>query len=193
MLSANTDGIMVGYPKAQREKVLKTIAANSKHTGFEYEETQYRKVAMKDVNNYIAVTTDNKIKSKGLYAETGLMKNPTMLVCSLAVQQFLLNGTEISRTIREHPTFTDFLAVRNVTGGCEQDGQSLGRVARWYMTTQKMGSIRYSTNGNLVPKTEGGRACLLLPEGFPEDLDYDWYIREAHSMLNDMGVTLSDS
>lgn len=193
VLSANTDGIMVGYPKAQRDKVLKTVAANSKHTGFEYEETQYRKVAMKDVNNYIAITVDNKVKSKGLYAETGLMKNPTVYVCSIAAQQFLLNGTSPESTIRQHKTFTDFLAVRNVTGGCEQGGVNLGRVARWYMTTEKMGSIRYCTNGNLVPKTEGARACLVLPEGFPADLNYDWYINEAKEMLENMGVALSDS
>lgn len=193
VLSANTDGIMVGYPKSQRDKVLKTIATNSKHTGFEYEETPYHKIAMKDVNNYIAITTDGKVKSKGLYADAGLMKNPTMPICSFAAQQYLLEGADIETTIRNHKVFVDFTAIRNVKGGAEQEGVNLGRVVRWYMTTEKMGAIRYSSNGNLVPKTEGAKACMTLPEGFPEDLHYDWYIQETYSMLKDMGVPLSDS
>lgn len=189
--SANTDGIMVTYPPAARDKVLKVIAQNSKRTGFEYEETPYRKVAMKDVNNYVAVTTGNKIKAKGLYADTGLMKNPTMPICSKAVQLYLLDGTLPEVTIRnDSQTFTDFTAIRNVKGGGEQAGVQLGRVVRWYMTTEDIFPIRYSSNGNLVPKTEGARACMVLPDGFPADLDYDWYIKEAYSMLNDMGVQL---
>lgn len=194
VLSANTDGIMVGYPKAQRDKVLKTIATNSKHTGFEYEETAYRKVAMKDVNNYFAITTKNEVKAKGLYADAGLMKNPTMPICSKAAQLYLLDGTLPEVTIRnDSQRFVDFTAIRNVKGGGEQEGVSLGRVVRWYMTTQKIGAIRYSSNGNLVPKTEGAKACMILPEIFPDDLDYTWYIEETYSMLNDMGVQLSNS
>lgn len=189
ILSANTDGIMVGYKVKQRDKVLKTIAANSKRTGFEYEETQYLKVGMKDVNNYNALKTNMEVKSKGLYADTGLMKNPTMSVCSLAVEKYLIDGTPPEETIRSpERNITEFVTVRNVTGGVEQEGINYGRVARWYMTTQKLSAIRYAENGNLVPKGEGGKICMILPDTLPEDLDYNWYIHEAYSMLSDMGV-----
>lgn len=190
VLSANTDGIMLGYTEKLRPKMLKIIAANAKHTGFEYEETPYSQVAMKDVNNYIAITADGKIKAKGLYADTGLMKNPTMPVCSHAAQQYLLNGTSLTATIFSHENFADFTAVRSVNGGGEQGGVPLGRVVRWYMTTDKIGAIRYSSNGNLVPKTEGARACMVLPTEFPADLNYDWYVNEAYEMLRNMGVAL---
>ena len=29
---------------------------------------------------------------------------------------------------------------------------------------------------------------MNLPDEFPTDVDYDWYVREAHSMLNVLGV-----
>lgn len=189
VLSANTDGIMLGYTEKQRAKMLKIIAANAKHTGFEYEETPYSQVAMKDVNNYIAITIDGKIKAKGLYADPGLMKNPTMPVCSKAAQLYLRDGTAPEKTIRAAENFVDFTAVRNVKGGGEQGGLKLGRVVRWYMTTEKIGAIRYSSNGNLVPKTEGARACMVLPENFPADLNYQWYVDETYEMLRNMGVT----
>ena len=121
VLSANTDGIVVGYHPKLRDKVLKVVAANAKRTGFEYEEKLYKKIAMKDVNNYIAIDTKNEVKSKGLYAPLGLMKNPTMQVCSLAAAQYLIDGTKpetfIKKHVRKAANFKDFVAIRGVSGG----------------------------------------------------------------------------
>lgn len=235
VLSANTDGICVSHPVAAREKVLKVFTANSKRTGFEYEETQYRCIAMKDVNNYLAITLDGKVKSKGLYAESGLQKNPTMEVCSKAARQFLIDGTRPEIFIKKQKDIRDFVAVRGVSGGGVQHlkthmvddweevadrewrrpgwdadkasvkrksrppaveegygGVPFGRVARWYMTTEQLPAITYVGSGNKVPKTEGAKLLMTLPERnkLPPDLDLQWYVRETYEMLNDMGVTL---
>lgn len=125
VLSANTDGIMVGWNKAARAKMLKVIADNAKHTGFEYEETQYRKVALKDVNNYLAVSFSGKIKAKGLYAESGLMKNPTAQVCSDAAAAYLKDGTLPENHVPKEKDFSKFLSVRNVSGGAVQHPKTI--------------------------------------------------------------------
>lgn len=254
VLSANTDGICVSHPITAREKVLKVFTANSKRTKFEYEETAYKCIAMKDVNNYLAVTDTsrqwaviephgvryidgkNDIKSKGLYAECGLQKNPTMEVCSKAARQFLIDGTKPEVFIKKQKDVRDFVAVRGVTGGGVQHlkthmvddwdqiedrqwvraawagkerapvkrksrppaveegygGVPFGRVARWYMTTEQLPPITYVGSGNKVPKTEGAKLLMTLPERnkLPPDLDLQWYVRETYEMLNDMGVTL---
>lgn len=140
--SANTDGVMVTYPPSMREKVLKVFATNAKRTGFEYEETPYRKVAMKDVNNYIAITEareaaviDNKgitysmakgdvAKRKGLYASNDpkenplyLMKNPTMQVCSDAAVAYLKTGVKPEDYIADCENIEEFVSIRNIKGG----------------------------------------------------------------------------
>lgn len=135
--SANTDGIMVCYPPAKRDAVLKKIAQNAKRTGFEYEETPYRRVAMKDVNNYFAVTAEcdaavitpsgmtnhltkgGKVKRKGLYAEDGVHenKNPTMQVCADAVAAYLSEGYTIEDWINAQNDIRKFVEIRNVKGG----------------------------------------------------------------------------
>lgn len=117
--SANTDGILVAYPPSKRDAVLKKIAQNAKRTGFEYEETPYRRVAMKDVNNYFAVTTDGKVKRKGLYASAGVHenKNPSMQVCSDAVAHYLAGEYEIEDYIRAQTDIRYFVEIRGVTGG----------------------------------------------------------------------------
>jgi hypothetical protein len=261
--SANTDGVLVSYPPSAREKVLAVFAKNSKRTGFEYEETQYSKIAMKDVNNYIAITTDGKVKRKGLYASNNpdenplyLMKNPTMEVCTELAIDYLKEGViDISR----YTDMRDFVAIRNVKGGGIQHqrtmlvddweligtdyqgknrwfakgwrdegfepasvdagpgsgwdknwkapivrksrppprevglgGVPFGRVARWYMTTERLPAITYVSSGNNVPKTEGAKLCMVLPAKLPRDLNKQWYIDEAISILDSCGVCQID-
>lgn len=135
--SANTDGIMVAYPLYKRELVLKRIQLNAKRTQFEYEETPYAQVAMKDVNSYFAVpsaslaavidktsinSTVNKkldVKRKGAYAKAGVHENtnPTMEVCSDAVEQYLLGNYEIEDWIRTEKDIRKFIEIRGVKGG----------------------------------------------------------------------------
>lgn len=135
--SANTDGIMVAYPLDKRELVLKRIQLNAKRTQFEYEETPYAQVAMKDVNSYFAVpsaslaavidktsinSSVNKkldVKRKGVYAKAGVHENtnPTMEVCSDAVEQYLLGNYEIEDWIRAEKDIRKFIEIRGVKGG----------------------------------------------------------------------------
>ena len=226
--SANTDGVLVAYPPAQREAVLIVFARNAKRTGFEYEETPYSSMAMKDVNNYIAICTDGKVKTKGLYADAGLMKNPTMQVCSNAAVAFIKDGIDPQLYMMHHDDPADYVAVRNVKGGGVQHkkvelvddweqtdegwvfdgmttkpvkrksrpparevgvgGTPFGRVARWYMTKENLPPISYVGTGNKVPKTEGAKVCMTLPDKLPADLDLDWYINETYQILEDIGV-----
>ena len=69
-------------------------------------------------------------------------------------------------------------------------GTKFGRIARWYMTTEPGLPINYATSGNKVPKTEGAKLCMTLPDELPADLDKTWYVNETISMLADMGVTV---
>lgn len=180
-LSANTDGIAIRYTKEQKELVEKVVNKFSEVSGFSFEYTPYRALAIKDVNNYIAVKPDRKLKVKGIYAPLSLKKNPTAQVSSDAVGAWLAEGTPFEDSIKAAP-FTHFISARNVTGGGQQNGVYLGKVVRWYQSTDVSNEpIKYATNGNKVPKTEGAKACMTLLDKVthPVDLDYDWYNKEA--------------
>jgi hypothetical protein len=161
--------------------VQKIISRFSEISRFVFEFTPYRVLAMKDVNNYIAVKPDRSLKVKGIYAPLSLKKNPTAQVCADAVGQWLARGTPLLETIYAAP-FKDFISARNVTGGGAQAGAYLGRVVRWYQSSDPaLEPIRYVKNGNKVPKTDGARACMTVTDfvKHPADLDYGWYQREA--------------
>ncbi len=68
-----------------------------------------------------------------------------------------------------------------------QTPEYLGKVVRWYYSTQAPGPIVYASNGNTVSLSYGSRPCMVLPETFPDDVDYAWYIAKAESMLKDVG------
>ena len=65
--------------------------------------------------------------------------------------------------------------------------QYLGKTVRWYYAANSRGAIVTSTGG-MVARTEGCMPCMELPDTLPTDIDYTWYIEEAKSLLNDMGV-----
>ena len=190
-LSANTDGIAIRYSKDNKELVEKVVAKFSEVSRFQFEFTPYRALAMKDVNNYIAVKPDRKLKVKGIYSPLSLRKNPTAQVSADAVGNWLANGKEFMQTINEAP-FKDFISARNVTGGGQQNGLYLGKVVRWYQSNDAtLEPIKYASNGNKVPKTDGARACMTLVDKIihPADLDYDWYYKEAIKIAISVGCS----
>lgn len=190
-LSANTDGIAIKYSKDKEDLINNVVNEFSTVSRFVFEFTPYRVLAMKDVNNYIAVKPDRKLKVKGIYAPLSLKKNPTAQVCSDAVGQWLAHGTPFKETIAKAP-FRDFISARNVTGGGKQYDQYLGKVVRWYQSNNGLlEPIRYVKNENKVPKTDGAQACMTVNDFIthPEDLDYEWYRKEAIKIAVAVGCT----
>ena len=204
VVSGNTDGFISKYPKSQHEKVRAIIASWEQWTDYKTEETKYLATYSRDVNNYIAVKEkgdsearyiDEQLgcKTKGVYSERGsalnsvLSKNPENLICTDAVLQLIKNGIPIVKTIKECRDIRRFVSVRNVKGGAQKEGVYLGKVVRWYYANNQAGTINYVLSGNKVPNSDGAKPLMDLPEEFPNDINYEWYLKEATSMLFDIG------
>ena len=187
VVSANTDGIMLKHKRNEITKVHNIVKEFSDLTGFIFEDTPYRVVALKDVNNYFAVKQDRSVKIKGIYSAPTLSKNPTAPVVSKAVGFWLAYGTKFKDTVMNSP-LTDFISVRSVTGGGVQGDKYLGKTVRWYQTREQLPPLTYASNGNKVAKTDGARECMTLPTQMPSDLNYDWYYKEIMKVIKDIGA-----
>jgi DNA polymerase elongation subunit (family B) len=193
--SGNTDGILVRYPLHRKAELDHYVNQWEIVTQLTTEETSYAAIFNRDVNNYIAVKKDGKVKVKGVYAEKGstgntrLSKNPQNLICSDAVIALLTAGTPIAQTVAESKDFTRFVSVRDVKGGGECAGVYLGKVVRWYYAKGARTTINYVGSGNKVAETDNVKPCMDLPDSFPEDLDHDRYIAEANAILCEIGHT----
>jgi len=117
VVSANTDGIVVKCKKTDKPKMYDIIKQWECDTAFKTDETCYKALYSRDVNNYIAIKTNGEIKSKGAYARPGLSKNPTNEVCIDALEAYLTDGTPIAATIESCTNLSKFVNVRKVKGG----------------------------------------------------------------------------
>lgn len=189
IISANTDGIVLHFDKSLARKVDEVAFDWMLDTSFELERTEYKAVASKDVNNYVAVKPDGKLKLKGCFAQTGLSKNPDMSIIFTSVAMFISNGTPLEKTIHDCKDISQFITVRKVTGGAVWNGEKLGRAVRFYKSSAVPNetSIHYATNDNRVPMSAGTRPLMDLPDTFPEDIDYAWYISESEKLLCEVG------
>ncbi len=212
IISANTDGVVTLVPKARRQLFNSIVKQWEIDTGFHTEETLYKAVYSRDVNNYVVVyETPQKgklFKGKGIFnarhdaksadaSSVDLKKNPVNEICVNAAVDLILFNKPIEETIRNCRDISKFTAMRTVKGGGVKDGIYLGKVIRWYHAADEQGEIVYAKSGNKVPDTDGGKAVMQLPKEFPNDVDYDWYIQETIQTMVNMGyidgeVTVSE-
>lgn len=190
VLSANTDGVVLYFDKALEQKVEEIKWDWMLDTSFELESTPYVAIASANVNNYVAVKPDGSVKLKGSFAPPGLAKNPDCAIIYTAVAQYLAKGTPLEQTIRGCDDITQFVTVRRVMGGAVWQGEPLGKAVRFYhsSTVPSDQCIHYATNSNRVPTSAGCRPLMTLPDTFPADVDYRYYLTEGEKMLCEVGV-----
>ena len=195
VISGNTDGVAVMSRRDNQWMRDQCIRWWEQATGFTTEATEYRGMFSRDVNSYVAITTDGKAKLKNAFAppEPGASgwPNPTTQVCVDAVVAYLRDGIPIADTIMRCRDVRQFVSIRNVKGGGVCDGEYLGKAVRWYYGVGSKKHISYRTNGNKVAKTDGCVPLMELPDELPSDVDYKWYIDEARSLLADTGVSIN--
>ena len=188
VVSANTDGVVSKCPTDKLNILNAIIMAWELVSGLETEETRYSALYSRDVNNYLAIKSDGYVKTKGAYATTDIGKNPNSTICVDAVIKYLTDGTPVEQSITGCLDVRKFLTVRQVKGGALYDGQYLGKAVRWYYAAGEARCIEYKNNGNKVARSDGARPLMELPDSLPSDIDYQFYIDEAKSILADVGA-----
>lgn len=190
VISANTDGIVTYYYKKDRELLRHILFQWELTTSFILEETSYQAIASRDVNNYIAVKSDGKVKGKGCFGDPSLSKNPDSRIVYEAIIAKVAKGIPLKKTIVECDDITKFVTVRKVNGGAVWRDQFVGKAIRFYHSNNAdlmSVSIQYAKNGNKVPNSLGCRPLMELPDKFPSDVDYSYYYDKAKELLADIG------
>jgi hypothetical protein len=199
IVQVNTDGVTVMYPSAYQEMYDEICTKWQKDVKLELEYADYSAMFVRDVNNYIALYTNGKVKRKGAYEYEGLgwHQNQSCLVVPKAVEAFMLHGTPVEEYIMNHKDKYDFMLRTKVPRSSSlvlvyEDGfeAKLQNICRYYPSKQ---------GGKLVkimpPLVEGGelrrlgidvewnvKPCNDITK-FKWDLDYDYYISEANKLI----------
>lgn len=208
VVSANTDGIVLSIPTGMELIADQVVRWWEQRTGLEMEASDYRSIHQRDVNNYIAITTDGKVKRKGVFGQGGVLsgpqgKGPNMDVCADAVVAYLKDGEDIAGYILSCEDIRKFIVLRQVKGGgtympsaagaqqlTPRQQEYLGKAVRWYYGRDR-GAYIADNKGGRVATSLGAVPCMKLPDKLPHDIDYDKYIREAFEMLASTGHPVS--
>jgi len=191
VVSANTDGIIVFLQDDMDYDIFKTVWAHwETQTSFNLEDTEYVSLHNESVNTYFAIKPNGEAKGKGAYGEAGLTKTPHADICAQAVMQYCIDGTPVSKTILDSTDILQFVYLRKVGGGAMWKDDLVGSTCRWYIGREGGGKLYYYKTGNSVPFSDNAILANKLPSSFPDNLDYDFYIEKALTMLGTLGVEI---
>jgi hypothetical protein len=111
IIQANTDGITVYVSRFMADWVKQRVCVEwEKLTKLTLESVEYSKMAIADVNSYIAVGTDGKVKRKGRYEyDLEWHQNASALVIAKVAEKVLVDGVSIIDTLRNWPDRMDFM------------------------------------------------------------------------------------
>lgn len=194
VISANTDGIVTKVDRNREPEFHEIIKSFSKKVSIGVEETRYKALYSRDVNNYLGVTEEGELKKKGIFVESGPNKFLSPDVVTDAAIAYLVDDLAIETTVHNCSNPLRFLAARRVTGGAVWRGEYLGKVVRWCYTTDGE-PICYGPGkkeGHKVGKTEGSTPVMDLVD-MPQNIDFASYVQEARELVKSVGVTIGDT
>ena len=191
VISFNTDGIEVLVENNKKDIYLNLLNQHSQLFNLIWETEIYKFIYYKTVNDYIALTKDNKIKVKGefLYSKE-LEGSNEFLIIPIAIKEFYVNNIPIEITIKNHNNIFDFTQGKKISKDYTvyyngQKQQQLNRIfvskKGAYLYKQKKGK---TTMENVLKDTP---VCIYnTPDNrTPQELnvDFDWYIKKTKEKL----------
>jgi len=118
LLQVNTDGVTVSVPRKNQGQIIAICEKWEQETKLTLEYADYASMVIRDVNNYIAVREDGKIKEKGAFeTKKDWHKDNSYMVVPLAVREYFVNGTPVAETLRKHDNILDFCGRYKATKG----------------------------------------------------------------------------
>ena len=143
-------------------------------------------LACRDIRKFITVRQVNGGAIQG-YSEWNPKAKVGEKTACLERAGWTLSETE--KGVWISPDWTLALGREEAYKVCTEirDAVYLGKAVRWYYGIGETRDIRYKTNGNTVSRSKGAVPVMDLPDEFPSDMDFNWYIREAFSILRDVG------
>ena len=103
IIQVNTDGITVALPRREKEQYDSICCDWQKQVKLELEFADYSRMIIRDVNNYISLYTNGKVKRKGAYQYEGLgwHQNQGGLIIPMAAEAEMLQGIPAKEFIQQ--------------------------------------------------------------------------------------------
>jgi len=198
LIQVNTDGLTVRVPRSQKMMVDLARAAWELRTGLQLEEAIYKRMSIRDVNNYLAEYENGSVKRKGAYEyDMEWHQNAGGLVIAKVAEKVLVENAPIRETLHNWPDIMDFMLRTKVPRSShlaiERDGvtSQLQNITRYYIAEGGGHLFKWmpplaKNPGQWrkigVESGWGVQPCNDIKDAGKLPVDYDYYIREVEKL-----------
>lgn len=190
----NSDGIEIVANLRDAKKIYGICSELSDTFGFVMKDCVYDRIIAKDVNNYIAVSSKNKMI--GCFSlSKSIHKDSSFMIIPIALNEYFIKGIPVSVTIRNHKDMFDFCTMINPS-----DNAII--LSRYNVKTKEYDCLKYydsiriyiSKNGYKADKIKSGKGIKdvlcspYISVSEENDIDYDFYIKKCTDIINSIEI-----
>jgi hypothetical protein len=196
MILTNTDGAEILIPRIYENLYYDICKQWENETKLILEFVDYKKMWIRDINNYGAMDINGKIKNKGCFevnkmigSEPAYHKDNSFKIVPIALQEFFVNNIDVETTIKNHKNIYDFC------------GRVKSKHDSWYemSNVKQQKNVRYYVSkdgGKLLKKYKDGRtsevhvdyrstvANKIYDDKSYDDINYIFYVKECYKIID---------
>lgn len=205
LIQSNTDGILMKMPKGYKlndwyEIIDDIVWEWEERTGMKMEFEIYKKVFQKDVNNYLLVGDDGKVKTKGAYTKPLSAVDYDLPIVNRALIDYMTKNVSVEKTIHDCSDLIMFQKVIKLTGkywAVWHNGKyTQNKCYRVFASNNKNDTFigKSKKKGATIEKfANTPDHCFIENRDIrekltPNRLDKQWYIDLAYKRLKQYGI-----
>ncbi len=208
LIQINTDGIFYVGKIENRDQINAACKEWETLTKLTLESEDYERMYQYAINDYIAIGkgyseshNPNLIKTKGMFlTEVSLGKGMPPVIIPEAIVKYFADNIPVIQTVRECKDINKFITYQKVGKefSVEYGDQLIQRINRFYMSTtgsQYLYKCKVDKNGKRSNyekiNAQSGVTIvnrLDLLTDFPSNVNYQYYINQANSIVTEMRV-----
>lgn len=191
-LMFNTDGLEMMIPNDKIDMYKSICSVWELMTQLSLEHDQYSKMIIRDVNNYMAVTKDGKVKCKGAFEWEDLAKkkvatfhkNKSFLIIPKAIYAFFVHGTKPEDFLDQNTDIFDYCGAVKAKAGWSfvdrriVDGNlvnnKLQKIVRYYISDTGGKMVKCHQDGREI-QVESGEWLQTVVNKIDPSIDYNTY------------------
>lgn len=209
-LMINTDGLEIMIPLDQKDNYISICKRWEDITKLKLEHDQYKKLILRDINNYIGINVLDKVKCKGVYEykDLPLHKNKSFLVITKALNEYFVNDIIPEQYLANNRNIFDycggakskgdwyFLETKVVNGKVEE--KKLQKIIRYYISNKGSKIVKHnSVDGRQIQieagpwlQTEMNKMRDLQWESY--DINEEYYLSKIYKEIANIKSTMSN-
>lgn len=185
------DGISCKVPKDKEEILRKIVSDIEKKYSLEFEYQFFKKFIVRDVNNFIAISRNGYVKTKGWFVtDPNIEDSHNYLVVKKAVYEYFVNGADPYEYIKNHKDILDFCLSEKPSKKFKVywGGEQVQRLNRYYVS--KKGKRIWKVSDDTQRKTslqDVASWAVELFNNYEEKnyyIDYPFYLQKCRNEIH---------